>query len=131
MLGILLSFPAFAAEAPPLKGGRSHDDRADAGAEIEREDIEPAVADRVASTIARKNAEGAYASAAGAQAFSSELDLRESRGDKHFGAELGTRFRASGSAADLPCRSEMDEARNQFHHQKQLGARRRETVLNN
>jgi C-terminal processing protease CtpA/Prc len=71
------------------------------------------VAERVGSAIARKNAEGGYASAAGAQAFSEALaqDLRDFSGDKHFGARLDERFREPSGDAGPPNRAEMDEAR--------------------
>lgn len=58
--------------------------------------ITPAVAKRVGSAIARKNAEGGYASTAGGQAFSDALatDLRKLSGDLHFKARFDERLRA-------------------------------------
>ncbi|TFW32875.1 S41 family peptidase [Massilia horti] len=115
VLGTLLSFPAFAAGDTPLNAS----DRAaivqTVAAKMNANYIEPAVAERVGSAIARKNAEGGYASAASAQAFSAALakDLREFSGDLHFGARLDERFRESSGAADVPSRAEMDEARDQ------------------
>lgn len=114
VLGTLLSFSAFAAEDSPLNAS----DRAaivqTLAAKLNANYIEPAVGERVASAIARKNAEGGYASAASAQAFSAALatDLREFSGDKHFGARLDERFREPSSADNaMPSRAEMDEAR--------------------
>jgi hypothetical protein len=68
--------------------------------------IEPAVAKRAGSAIARKNAEGGYASAVSAQAFSEALakDLREFSGDLHFKARFNERFRERSSTADAPGR---------------------------
>jgi C-terminal processing protease CtpA/Prc len=62
--------------------------------EINAKYIDPAVARRVASAVARKNAEGGYASAAGAQAFSAALtkDLRDFSHDLHFSARVDEHF---------------------------------------
>lgn len=120
MLGSLLSFPAFAAEDAPLTAS----DRAAIvqalAAKLNTKYIEPALAERVGSAIARKNTEGGYASAASAQVFSTALakDLREFSGDKHFGARFNDRFReSSGAADDVPSRAEVDEARNRAARQ--------------
>jgi hypothetical protein len=113
VLGTLLSFPAFAAENSAL----SASDRAaivqTLVAKLKANYITPAVADRVANAIARKNAEGGYASAAGAQAFSEALatDLRKFSGDLHFNARFDERFRAGSSAAAGPGRAEADDER--------------------
>lgn len=113
--GALLSFPAFAAPDTPLTAS----DRAaivqTLAAKINANYIEPAVAERVSSAIARKNAEGGYASAASAQAFSDALatDLRAFSGDLHFGARFDERFREPGDAAGPPSRAEIDEARDE------------------
>ncbi len=113
VLGTLLSFSAFAAEDTLLTAS----DRAaivqTLATEMNANYIEPAVAKRVGSAIARKNAEGGYASAASAQAFSAALanDLRELSGDLHFKAKLDERFRERSSAADAPGRSEADDER--------------------
>ncbi len=115
VLGALLSLPAFAAQDAALKAA----DRAavvQALAEkMNANYIDPAVAERVGSAIARKNAEGGYASAASAQAFSAALaqDLRALSGDLHFGAMLDQGFRERGNAAEVPARARMDEAREQ------------------
>lgn len=99
-LGTLVSCSAFAAADIPL----SASDRAAVvrtlATELNANYIAPAVAKRVGSAIARKNAEGAYASAASAQAFSEALasDLRAFSGDLHFGARLDRRSREHGSA---------------------------------
>jgi hypothetical protein len=63
-------------------------------AKINANYIEPDLAERVGRAIARKNAEGGYASAASAQAFSEALakDLRELSGDMHFGARVTKAF---------------------------------------
>jgi len=120
VLGTLLSFsasfPAFAAEDTALNAL----DRAaivqTLAAKLNANYIEPAVAGRVAHAVARKNAEGGYASAASAQAFSAALakDLREFSGDLHFGARVNESFREPSDAAELPSRAEMDEARDQI-----------------
>jgi hypothetical protein len=119
VLSTLLSFSAFAAEDRPL----SASDRAaivqTLAAKMNANYIEPALAERVGSAIARKNAEGAYASTASAQGFSAVLatDLRELSGDKHFGASVNERFRESSGAAYLPSSAEMDEARDAIERQ--------------
>jgi len=98
--GTLLSLSAFAAE-----GTLSASDRAAVVrtlvTEMNANYIEPAVAKRVGSAITRKNAEGGYAPAASAQAFSAVLakDLRDLSGDLHFNARFDQRFRERGSAA--------------------------------
>lgn len=113
VLGTLLSFPAFAAADTPLTAA----DRAaivqTLATKMNANYIEPAVAERVGRAIARKNAEGGYASAASAQAFSEALmkDLRDLSGDMHFAARVDEGFRELSGDADLPSRTEMDEAR--------------------
>lgn len=96
VLATLLSFPAVAAVDSPLNAS----DRAAVvqtlAREIDANYIMPAVAKRVGSAIARKNAEGGYASAASAQAFSAALakDLRAFSGDLHFNARFDAHKRA-------------------------------------
>ena len=115
VLGAVLAFPALAAQDIALKAA----DRAAVvrtlAEKMNANYIEPAVAERVGSAIARKNAEGGYASAASAQAFSAVLaqDLRTLSGDLHFGAMLDEGFRERGNAAEVPTRARMDEAREQ------------------
>lgn len=115
VLGAMLSFPALAAQDIALKAA----DRAAVvrmlAEKMNANYIEPAVAERVGSAIARKNAEGGYASAASAQAFSAVLaqDLRALSGDLHFGAMLDEGYRERGNAAEVPTRARMDEAREQ------------------
>lgn len=112
VLGSLLSLPAFAAADTAL----SASDRATIvqtlAAKMNAAYIEPAVAERVGRAIARKNADGGYAAATSAQAFSAALakDLRAWSGDLHFGAKLDERFREV-SDDYVPTRAEMDEAR--------------------
>lgn len=109
------SLPAFAAANPALTAS----DRAaivqTLAAKMNANYIEPAVAERAGSAIARKNAEGGYASAASAQAFSDALatDLRKFSGDLHFGARLDENFREPSGDAGPPNRAEMDEARDE------------------
>ncbi|SDE45071.1 N-terminal domain of Peptidase_S41 [Massilia sp. PDC64] len=111
VLGALLSFPAFAADTPLNASDRAAIVQTLA-AKMNANYIEPTVAARTGSAIARKHAEGGYASAASAQAFSAALakDLREFSDDKHFGARVDERFREPGGA-DLPSRADMEEAR--------------------
>jgi hypothetical protein len=111
LLSFPVSFPAFAAADMPLNAS----DRAAVvqalAKEMNANYIELAVARRVGSAIARKNAEGGYASAAGAQAFSAVLtkDLRAFSGDLHFKARFDERFRERSSTADAPSRAEDDD----------------------
>lgn len=115
VLGTLLSFPAFAAEDTALNAAGRAAIVQTLVAKMNANYIEPAVAERVGSAIARKNSEGGYATAASAQAFSAALaqDLREFSGDLHFSAVLDERFREPSSTADLPSRAKMDEWRDQ------------------
>lgn len=115
LAGCLSSLSALAVEDAPL----SASDRAAVvqtlAAKLNANYITPEVAERVGSAIARKHAEGGYASAAGAQAFSAALaaDLRAFSGDKHFGARHNPRFRESGGTDAAPSRARMEEARNE------------------
>lgn len=119
VLGTLLSFPAFAAADTPLRAS----DRAAAVqtlvAKLNANYIEPAVAERVGSAIAKKHAEGGYASAANVQAFTEVLakDLRDFSGDLHFGARIDERFRESTGDATPPTRADWDEYRDQVVRQ--------------
>jgi hypothetical protein len=115
MWNMLLSLPAYAAEASPLNDS----DRAaivqTLKAKMSANYIEPAVAERVGRAIASKHAKGGYASAASAQALSDALakDLREFSGDKHFGARVVEGFREFSGTTDLPSRSMMEDRREQ------------------
>src|SRR5450830_1013528 len=95
VLGALLSFSAFAAEDTVLNASPRAAIVQTLVTKMNANYIEPAVAERVGRAIARKNAEGGYAAAANAQAFSAALalDLRELSGDKHFGARVVEGFR--------------------------------------
>jgi len=76
--------------------------------------IDPAVAERVAGAIARKNAQGGYSAATDMQAFGAALakDLRTLSGDLHFDVRLDERFREDDSTGEyVPTQAEMDEAR--------------------
>jgi hypothetical protein len=117
VLGTLLSFSASFSALAAADTALTASDRAailqTLAAKMNANYIEPAVAERAGSAIARKNAEGGYASAASAQAFSDALakDLRAFSGDLHFGARLDEAFRESSGADDLPSRAEMEEVR--------------------
>lgn len=115
VLGALLSFPAFAVEDTTLNASSRAAIVQTLVAKLNPNYIEPAVAERVGSAIARKNAEGGYASATSAQAFSAALakDLREFSGDLHFSATLNESFRERNNTAEVPTRAKMDEARDQ------------------
>lgn len=120
VLSTLLSLPAFAAEERPLNASDRAAILQTLDAKLNANYIEPAVAKRVGSAIANKNAEGGYASIATAQAFSAALatDLRELSGDKHFGASVNPRFReSSNTAAYQPSSAEMNEAREWIERQ--------------
>jgi hypothetical protein len=101
VLSTLLSFPAFAEDGTALNAS----DRAAIVQVLVKEMnanyIEPAVAKRVGSAIAKKNATGGYASATSTQAFSAALanDLRALSGDLHFSArrEEGSGARGDGT----------------------------------
>ncbi|MDB5958745.1 MAG: hypothetical protein JWP59_39 [Massilia sp.] len=114
VLGTLLSFPAFAAADTALNASARAAIVQTLVTKMNASYVEPAVAERVGRAIAKKNAEGGYASATSAQAFSAALatDLRDLSGDLHFGARVDERFRERGDAY-VPTRAEMDEAREQ------------------
>ncbi|MGK5049087.1 S41 family peptidase [Janthinobacterium sp. GB4P2] len=115
VLGTLLSFHAFAAEDTPLNGSARAAIVQTLITKMNANYIEPAVAERVGSAIARKNAEGGYASAANVKAFSAALakDLRELSGDLHFGAAFYEGLRERSGTAELPGRAKMEEWREQ------------------
>ncbi|MCC7596315.1 S41 family peptidase [Janthinobacterium sp. FW305-129] len=115
VLGTLLSLHAFAAEDTPLNASARAAIVQTLVTKMNANYIEPAVAERVGSAIARKNAEGGYASAANVKAFSAALaqDLRELSGDLHFGAAFYAGLRERSDTAELPSRAKMDEWREQ------------------
>lgn len=109
MLLLQSSAQALAAADRPLSGA----DRAEVvqtlAAKLKANYIDPPVAERVGQAIARKNAEGGYASAASAQAFSAALsqDLRDLSKDLHFRALFDDDFRERSGDAGLPSREQM------------------------
>jgi hypothetical protein len=114
VLGALWSLSALAAEDTAL----SASDRAaivqTLAAKINANYIDPTRAEQVGSAIIRKNAEGGYAAAGSATAFSAALkkDLREFSGDMHFGAERAEGFTESRGTGEPPSRAKIDERRN-------------------
>ncbi|MDO8071075.1 S41 family peptidase [Janthinobacterium sp. SUN176] len=115
VLGTLVSFQAFAAADTALNvSGRAAIVQT-LVAKMNANYIEPAVAERVGTAIARKNAEGGYASAANTQAFSAALakDLRELSGDLHFGTAVYEGLRERSANPELPSRAKTDEWRDQ------------------
>jgi hypothetical protein len=119
VLGTLLSFSAFAAQDTPLNASDRTAIVQTLAAKLNAKYIEPAVAERVGTAIARKNAEGGYASVASAPAFSAALatDLRAFSGDLHFNARFEEPAPGPSSAAAVDSRAEMDEARNEAARQ--------------
>lgn len=115
LLPFLVSFPVLAEEATTLSALDRTAIVQTMTAKMNASYIDPAVAERVGSAIARKNAEGGYGSAASPQAFAEALakDLREFSGDLHFGTRIDGSFREPSGDADLPSRADMDEAREQ------------------
>jgi hypothetical protein len=113
VLGTMLSFPAFAAADTPLNASGRAAILQTLAVNMNANYIEPAVAKRVGSAITRKNAEGGYASATSAEAFSAALaqDLREFSGDLHFNAKFDERFRERSSAADAAGRAQASDRR--------------------
>jgi len=102
VLSTLLSFSVFAAEETPLKAADRAAILQTLAAKLDENYIDPAVAAKVASAIAGKNAAGGYASAATTQAFSAALskDLRQFSGDLHFRATVDEGFEKPRTAAD-------------------------------
>jgi C-terminal processing protease CtpA/Prc len=116
MLGFLLSVPAFAAADTPLSASARAEIVQKLVTKMNANYIEPAVAERVGGAIAKKNAEGGYASITSAQAFSEALakDLRELSGDKHFGSRLDERSREPSSAPAMSRQAEVDGVRDEL-----------------
>lgn len=115
VLSTLLSFPAFAAEDTALNASGRTAIVETLVMKMNANYIDPPVAERVGAAIARKNAEGAYATIANTQAFSVALaqDLRELSGDKHFGAAVYKGLREPDGSNELPSRAKMEEWREQ------------------
>lgn len=113
VLGALMSVPAFAAGEIPLSASDRITILQTLTAKMNANYVAPAVAEQTGKAIAKKNAEGGYASAASAQAFSEVLakDLREFSGDLHFGARVDESFRERSNVNDVPSRAEMDQMR--------------------
>ena len=81
VFGAMLSLPSFATPETPFSASARAAVLQTLATELITNYIDPAVAKRVGNAIAKKNAQGGYASAASAQAFSAALakDLRELR----------------------------------------------------
>jgi hypothetical protein len=111
--GSLLSLPALAAPDAPLSIAAREEAVQKLAIKLKDNYILPDVAERVASSIVKKNADGGYATAVTAQAFSAALskDLRELSDDKHFRAQHDERFRERSDVTDVPDRAEMEEQR--------------------
>lgn len=111
MLSTLSSFSACAATDMPLSAA----DRAavvqKVTADIKANYVDPALANRIASAIAKRQVGGAYASATGAQAFSAALakDLRAVSGDLHFNARFDEPVRARGRASNAAPRADAND----------------------
>ncbi|NHZ65909.1 S41 family peptidase [Massilia genomosp. 1] len=112
VLGFVLSVPALAASDTPLNTSARAAILKTLAAKMSENYIEPAVAERVGRAIAKKHAEGGYASAASAQAFSAALakDLRDLSRDLHFNATFDERFGERNGAADSLRRTEANDA---------------------
>ena len=114
LLSFSVSFPALAATDTPLSASDRTAIVQTLAQKINANSITPAVAERTAGAISKKNAEGGYASATTVQAFTEALatDLRAFSGDLHFNARLDAAFREPSGADDAPpTRAEMEEAR--------------------
>jgi N-terminal domain of Peptidase_S41 in eukaryotic IRBP len=113
VIGSVLSHQALAAPDAPLSSAARQEVVQTLVAKLKANYVLPDVAERVTAAIARKNADGAYASATSAQAFSAALstDLRELSKDKHFRAFHDERFRERSDENDLPSPVEMAELR--------------------
>ena len=110
VLGVLLALPAFAAGTNTWTASDRAAVLQTLTAKMRANYVDPAVAERTAGAIARKDTDGGYASAASAQAFGAALaqDLRTFSGDLHFNVRLDERFRERTDDADVPTRAEMD-----------------------
>jgi hypothetical protein len=111
--GSLLSHPALAAPDAPLSHAARQEVVQTLAAKLKANYVLPDVAQRVAATIVKKNADGGYATATSAQAFSAALsqDLRELSKDKHFRADHDERFRERSDENEIPDRAEMEALR--------------------
>ncbi|SHH45141.1 S41 family peptidase [Massilia sp. CF038] len=115
VLGAMLSLPVFATPETPLSASARAAVLQTLATELITNYIDPAVAKRVGNAIAKKNAQGGYASAASAQAFSAALakDLRDLSGDLHFNVKFDERLLKPSSEAAAPRPNDMDDARTQ------------------
>ncbi|MYN30381.1 S41 family peptidase [Duganella levis] len=113
VLVVLLSPSAFAAEDTVLSASDRTEIVQTLVAKINANYIDTAQVERVGSAIARKNAEGGYAAATTATAFSAALkkDLREFSGDMHFSAERSEGFRESSGTEEPPSRAQIEQWR--------------------
>jgi hypothetical protein len=111
--GSLLSLPALAAPDTPLTSAARQQAVQTLAVKLKANYVSPEVAERVATSIARKHADGGYAAATSAQAFAAVLskDLRELSDDKHFRAIHDERFRERSDDGKLPDRAETEERR--------------------
>ncbi|MCC7596243.1 S41 family peptidase [Janthinobacterium sp. FW305-129] len=113
VLGALWSLPALAAEDTALSASDRAAIAQTLAAKINANYIDPARAEQVGGAIIRKNAEGGYAAATSATAFSAALkkDLRELSGDMHFSAGRYEGFSESSATEEEPSRAKIDEWR--------------------
>jgi hypothetical protein len=115
VMGALLSVHAWAADGAAFTAADRDAVVQALAVKLKANYIEPAVGERVAAAIVKKNAEGAYASATTADAFSAALtkDLRVLGKDGHFSARHDDNFRElAGDEAPLS-RAQIEEWRDE------------------
>jgi hypothetical protein len=114
VIGALLSVRAWAADGAAFTAADRDAVVQTLAVKLKANYIEPAVGERLGDTIVKKNADGAYASATTADAFSAALtkDLRVLGNDKHFNARHDERFRERANRDEAPTSAEMEDVRN-------------------
>lgn len=111
--GSLLAPPAVAGPDTPLSSAARQEIVQNLALKLKANYVLPDVAERVAASVVKKHADGGYATATTAQAFSAALskDLRELSDDKHFRALHDERFRERSGDNELPDRAAMEARR--------------------
>ncbi|WP_168710039.1 S41 family peptidase [Massilia sp. Mn16-1_5] len=131
VVGSLLSHQAFAVPDASLNSAARQEVVQTLATKLKANYVLPDVAERVAAAIVKKNADGGYAAATSAQAFSAALskDLRELSKDKHFRTDHDERFRER-SDDGFPTRAEMEAIRDRMA-QRGYGIEKVERLMGN
>jgi len=115
VMGALSSVSAWAAEGAAFTAADRDAVVQTLAVKLKANYVMPAVGERLGAAIVKKNAEGAYAAATTADAFSAALtrDLRVLGNDGHFSARHDDNFRESTGDEARPSRAEIEAWREQ------------------